>query len=204
MKLMYLSALVLGLVLVAGCKKEQPAAGGGPAPVETPTAAAETPKPPAPAQAAAPSKHPGTEEGAKALLSEFLKPGADYVALSKTLQPTAAEYKAVFASEEMAKKAEEVYGGLWGSIERMPIRPKEGQTELKMWKATTDELKAGTGNSREFPGGYARAAAHLKPGLTVYRWKFVKPGERLGMAFDGLYHINNRWVLMPKPWRITR
>jgi hypothetical protein len=38
----------------------------------------------------------------------------------------------------------------------------------------------------------------------VYRWKFTKPGETLGMAFDGLYQINGRWVLMPKPWRITR
>jgi hypothetical protein len=25
--------------------------------------------------------------------------------------------------------------------------------------------------------------------------------SRLGMAFDGLVHVNGRWVLMPKPWR---
>lgn len=147
--------------------------------------------------------YPGTEEGAKQLLSDFLKPGADYAKLSAALKPTSADYQAVFATAEMAKKAEEVYTKLWEVVGRDPIKPKEGQTELKMWKATTDDLKEGKGNANEFPGGYKRAAAHLKSGLTLYRWKFVKPGETLGMAFDGLYHVNGHWVLMPKPWRIT-
>lgn len=147
---------------------------------------------------------PGTEEGAKALLAELLKPGADNAKLSASLKPTSADYAAVFASAEMAKKAETTYAGLWAAVEKDPIKPKEGQTELKVWKATTDELKAGTGDSNNFPGGYKSAAPHLKSGLTVYRWKFVKPGETLGMAYDGLYHVNGHWVLMPKPWRITR
>lgn len=185
--------------MLAGCSKKQQ-----PAPTQEPAAAKDEPaaKPAAPTPAK--SNFPATEEGAKALLSQFLKPGADLAALSMQLKPTSADYRAVFAAEEMAKRAEQVYGGLWGMVSKRPIGPKPGQTELLLWSATTDELKAGTGNAGKFPGGYKRAAEHLKPGLTVYRWKFVEPGKTLGMAFDGLYNIGGRWVLMPKPWRITR
>jgi hypothetical protein len=181
--------------MLAGCSKKQQ-----PAPTQEPAAAKDEPAAPTPAK----SNFPATEEGAKALLSQFLKPGADLAALSMQLKPTSADYRAVFAAEEMAKRAEQVYGGLWGMVSKRPIGPKPGQTELLLWSATTDELKAGTGNAGKFPGGYKRAAEHLKPGLTVYRWKFVEPGKTLGMAFDGLYNIGGRWVLMPKPWRITR
>ena len=33
------------------------------------------------------------------------------------------------------------------------------------------------------------------------RFKFVTKGQTAGLAFDGLIYVNNRWVLMPKPWR---
>jgi hypothetical protein len=150
------------------------------------------------------SSHPPTEAGAKALLSEFLKPDADRLKLSLALKPTSKDYRAVFATEENAKKAEEAYSKLWEMVNKRPIGPNPGQTEILLWSATTDQLKAGAGNAGHFPGGYKRAAQFLKPGVTVYRWKFVKPGERLGMAFDGLYNIDGRWVLMPKPWRVFR
>jgi len=193
--------VVLAALMITGCKKETPAAtekaaGSDPAPTAQP-AAKETPPP-------AKSDYPASEAGAKALLGAFLKPGANLGALSMQLKPTSADYSAVFSSPEVAKQAEQVYAGLWGMVEKHPIGPKAGQTELLLWSATTDELKAGTGNSDKFPGGYKRVAQHLKPGLTVYRWKFVKPGETLGMAFDGLYNVGGRWVLMPKPWRIVR
>ena len=44
-------------------------------------------------------------------------------------------------------------------------------------------------------------AGQLQSGVTLYRFKFVKPGEGLGMAFDGLVHVNGHWVIIPKPWR---
>jgi hypothetical protein len=49
-----------------------------------------------------------------------------------------------------------------------------------------------------------RVAEHLKPGLTLYRFKFVKPGETVGMAYDGLVHVNGHWVMLPKPWAAAR
>ena len=48
----------------------------------------------------------------------------------------------------------------------------------------------------------ATTSSREKPGLTVYRWKYTKPGEPLGMAYDGLIYVNGHWAWFPKPWRI--
>jgi hypothetical protein len=145
------------------------------------------------------SKFPGTEEGAKQMLNEFLKPGADHAALSKPLRPTKDDYKAVYGADS-ADKLASVYDPAWDKGEAV-LKPNEGQTELKIWSASSEDLKNGTGNAADFPGGYKKVADKLQPGLTLYRFKFVKPGEDLGMAFDGLVFVNGHWVLIPKPWR---
>jgi hypothetical protein len=144
------------------------------------------------------SKYPGTEEGAKQLLGEFLKPGADHATLSKQLRPTKDDYKAVYG--DAADKLAATYDPAWDKGE-LVLKPNEGQTELKLWSASSDDLKNGTGNANEFPGGYKKVADKLQAGITLYRFKFVKPGEDLGMAFDGLVHVNGHWVIIPKPWR---
>jgi hypothetical protein len=147
------------------------------------------------------SSHPATEDGAKALLAEFVKPGADHAALSKNLRPSKDDYAAVF-EPELAAKAEAVYGPAWDGG-AMVIAPKSGQTEIKVFSATSDELKSWTGNAAEFPGGYKDVAAQLKPGVKIYRFKFVEPGQDLGMAYDGLVSVNGNWRIFPKPWRVA-
>lgn len=146
--------------------------------------------------------HPGTPEGAKALLQEFVKPGADCAALSRALRPNKEDYAAVFAGD-MATQAEAGYEPAWNDG-KIVIRPKETQTEVKVWSATTEEIKNGAGNAPEFPGGYQRVAPHLKDGLTLYRFTFVEPGQEYGMAYDGLVYVNGRWAIFPKPWRVMR
>lgn len=32
----------------------------------------------------------------------------------------------------------------------------------------------------------------------------LEPGQTLGMAFDGLVHVNGHWRLFPKPWKALR
>src|SRR5688500_3268166 len=59
------------------------------------------------------SEYPGTEEGARALLTPFLAPGADYAALTKPLRPTTDDYKAIFVDETFASQAEATYGPAW-------------------------------------------------------------------------------------------
>lgn len=204
--------LLLAVLLtfpLGACKKEskpadKPAvAKTADKPADKPAVDKKTPAAAAPA-AVAPAQGEATEEGAKAMLKAFLDPKADRVKLSLALKPQAGDYEKVFTSKEAAAKAAKAYEGLWGSIQRRPVSPRPGQTELLLWGSTTDDLKAGKGNATKFPGGYKRIADQLKPGLKVFRWKFVEPGKTLGMAFDGLYNIDGRWVLMPKPWRALR
>ena len=164
-------------------------------------AATTTTTPRSTAGAATGSTHPATEEGAKALLAEFVKPGADHAALSRQLRPTADDYKAVF-EPDLAAKAESVYGPAWDGGQ-LVVAPKAGQTEVKVFSATSEELKGWTGGASEFPGGYKDVAAQIKPGLKVYRFKFVEPGEDLGMAYDGLVNVNGHWRIFPKPWRVA-
>jgi hypothetical protein len=140
----------------------------------------------------------GDEAGARALLGKFLAPGADHAALSKPLRPATADYGALFDAETAAKLGPQ-YEHHWDK-DPMVIAPKEGQTELKLFAATSEDLVADKGNAHEFPGGWKRVAPHLKPHQTWYRFKFVKPGEDLGMAFDGLTFVNGHWVITPKPW----
>ena len=142
---------------------------------------------------------PGTEAGATSLLKEFVKPGADHAALSKQLRPTAADYAAVFDADSSAKVAA-VYDPAWEGGQ-MIVAPKAGQTEVKVFSATSDEMKSWTGNAAEFAGGWKEVAPKLKPGLKIYRFKFVEPGKDLGMAFDGLIYVNGNWRIFPKPWR---
>jgi hypothetical protein len=145
---------------------------------------------------------PPGEAGAKSLLEQFLKPGANYQALSAPLKPSKADVAAVYQGE-LGEKLATRYDEMWAKTP-MVIKPNPGQTELVLFSATSEELKAGTGKANDFPGGYKRVVQHLKPGLKLYRWKFVKPGETLGMAFDGLVHVNGRWVILPKPWMAAR
>jgi hypothetical protein len=142
---------------------------------------------------------PATDAGATSLLKEFVKPGADHAALSKQLRPTAADYAAVFDADSSTKVAA-VYDSAWDGGQMM-VAPKAGQTEIKVFSATSDEMKSWSGNAAEFAGGWKDVAPKLKPGLKIYRFKFVEPGKDSGMAFDGLIHINGNWRIFPKPWR---
>jgi hypothetical protein len=143
---------------------------------------------------------PGTEEGARALLGSFLKSDADRPSMTRSLRPSTEDYQAIFDGEAVTE-ARAKYEEQW-SQDAYVIEIKEGQTELQFWKATTEELRDWTGDAHQFPGGYRKVADKLKPGLTFYRFKFVKPGDKHGMTYDGLVFVNDHWVLVSKPYRI--
>jgi hypothetical protein len=133
------------------------------------------------------------------MLAEFVKPGADHAALTKPLRPTKADLEAIFEAD-LADKADKMYGPAWDSGE-LVVAPKTGQTEVKVFSATSEEIKSGTGGAAELPGGWKDVAGKLKPGVRIYRFKFVEPGKDSGMAFDGLVYVNGNWRIVPKPWR---
>ena len=173
-----------------------PGATSGAAAAPVPTAA--TPAAPSSVDRKLAAAYPGTEDGAKKLLSQFLAPATDKKALTAALRPDTADYQAIF-TPELAAKIEASQAKMWASGEG--IGAKDDQTELLLSSATADDFKAGNDKADKFPGGYKKLVGKLKPGVVLYRWKFVKPGSTIGMAYDGLAHVNGHWVFIPKPWR---
>jgi hypothetical protein len=148
------------------------------------------------------SKYPGTDDGAKQLVTD-LRTSTDAAGMTKALRPTSADYKAVF-TDELAAKAESGYSKLW-SDPKIAISADPENTEIIINKATTDDIKAWTNDVKmSFPGGYQKVGPFFNPGLTVYQWKYIKPSETSGMSFDGLIYVNNHWAWFPKPYRIAK
>lgn len=148
------------------------------------------------------SKYSGDSSGANDLVKQFVQPNADHAALTQQLKPTKEDYRAIFANEEMATKAESTYAGMWNSPDAV-IKPKPGQTTSKVYSVSSDNIQKGTGLD-EFPGGYKDAGALFKPGLTLYKFDFLEPGAERGMAFDALVYVNGHWRFIPKPWRLAK
>jgi hypothetical protein len=141
---------------------------------------------------------PGTKAHAEAFLTQFVQPNADRVALTASLGPSEAEIRAVYAAP-LAYALVAMYNEMFQP--GVQIGPKTGQTQVLVWMGTTATLRAGDPVLEDFPGGYGDVRGFLQGDYPIVRFKFVKPGESLGMAFDGLIWINDRYVLMPKPWR---
>ncbi len=141
----------------------------------------------------------GNDDGARALLAQFVAPNADHLALTRSLRPTSADYKTMFDAKT-ASKIEAAQAKDWDSNKAV-IKPKAAQTEIKVWSATGADLAKGTGNAKEFPAGYKKVAKHLAPSVLFFRFKFVEPGKDTGTAYDGLAFVNGHWAIAPKPWR---
>ena len=153
--------------------------------------------------AAAPEPAAATEQGgsradAEHLLRQFLQPGANLAVLTGALKPGAADVRAVYA-EPLASKLIETYDTMF--TPGVQFGPKPDQTELLIYHTTTGALKGGWPGDGQFPGGYGQVLRYFVGDQPIVRFKFVKPGETIGLAFDGLIFVNGKWVLMPKPWR---
>ncbi|MBI2390798.1 MAG: hypothetical protein HYV09_14505 [Deltaproteobacteria bacterium] len=142
----------------------------------------------------------GDEGGAKKLLTKLMEEEDSRLELTQALLPQDDDYEAVF-KEDAVEDARKGYKKLFEKFSDAKIEPKKGQTELKLFSATADDLKDGSGDAKNFPGGYKKVAPKMKKDVTVYAWKFVQPGESSGMAYDGLVHVNGHWAWFPKPWR---
>ncbi|WP_158710143.1 hypothetical protein [Streptomyces katrae] len=142
--------------------------------------------------------YPNTDAGFRKLIMA-VRFGEDVVA---SLEPNSADYAAVF-EPEFAAKAEKMYEEWIWSKPPATLDVAREKTEIKVAKATTDDLRNWPNQpSEEFPLGYEKVAPYLKPGTTIYRWKYLEPGEVLGKAYDGMAYVNGRWVWFPKLWRV--
>ena len=150
---------------------------------------------------ASPTSYDGVLNSARGLLRKFFTPGADYVALTASLKPTAKDIRSVYA--------EPLASALVARNERMfkpgiAIRPKPEHETFLVLLSTTKKLQQGHADLNKFPGGYKKVRRYFIKNVPIARFKFVKRGEKLGLAFDGLMFVNGRWVLIPKPWRALK
>ena len=72
-----------------------------------------------------------------------------------------------------------------------PVEPMPDTVELNPSAIGIDpEVPAVHGLTESLLGSRQSSTVHV-----------VKPGETLGMAFDGLAFVNGHWRIFPKPWR---
>ncbi len=122
------------------------------------------------------------------------------------MEPTLAQYEAVFKDKAMAKAYHDKNKEQWGKFKaggKMPIPIKPEQTELKILEATTEDFLAKNERAKAFPGGYSKAQI-FKPKLKAYGAKFIKPGEKYGFSLNAFYFVGGKWVFIPKPWKAGR
>ena len=113
------------------------------------------------------------------------------------------------------RQAKEIHVSLLQEIEQAGRAVHWTYANLVLWAAgtqgvtitngaTVDELKNGTGKSASCPAAWKDIVDQLNPSITVYCFKFVKPGETLGMTYDGLIFVNGHWAMFPKPFKALR
>jgi hypothetical protein len=152
-----------------------------------------------------PVKHadfPNTPEGAKALVSQLVAPGVDQRAITQTLQPDLEDYDELFIPDT-ARKLRHEYEELWEEGKGGVYIP-DGRTEVKLWKTNTEELLAGKGQDQACVDSYKGMAKLMKPGVTVYCFKFQKPGEIMGSAYDGLIYVRGHWAIFAKAEKVLQ
>ena len=156
--LLLATVLLLGGALLFGGCRGSGTSGPGASPATSPAGASTSPSTLA---------QTGTEEAARELLVQFVKPGADTAALTKTLMPTDADYLAVF-DESSVTGAREHYAKMWSSM-GSGIAPKDGQTEVILTSGHHERLQDRNGQG---PGVSGRLEAC---GAPTEGWRDLVP-----------------------------
>ena len=117
-----------------------------------------------------------------------------YIHIAEEWKPDKEDFHAAFV--EGAEEAHQGYQRLWKTT---PVpQSKRGHTQIRIWAATPDMILS----TRVFPGGYKHIVHRLSPNTIWIVWKFTRPGETLGMAYNGLVWLGDRFKFFPKAWRM--
>ena len=142
-----------------------------------------------------------TKDSVRELLQLFLEPGADKASLFELVRPTRADYSAVF-TDPIAAELYETHRKLFETGDLITASPR--QTSLIVVIGTTSDLIDRTPNASVFAGGWDVMRSYLKRDIPLVTFSFVRPGETLGIRYDGLFYVGTRWVLMPTPWQFIK
>jgi len=121
------------------------------------------------------------------------------VALFESLKVNYEDCLEIVLSEEDAWALWKYAKLTYHKIDINAIQAKPGQTELIIQSTNTRQLKQGI--DINLPRGYHSVASKFKDNLVIYTFCYVSPGSSIGMHFDGLVFIRNKWGFIPKMWR---
>jgi hypothetical protein len=117
------------------------------------------------------------------------------------LRPQPRDYDKVF-SAAACPLAREAYDALWSQPAALFRPPAPEQTELQVFVAPAGLLDSGVDLVLPFPTGYRAIAALLDPHRTWVCWRYTRPGQTAGLAYDGLVWCDDHWAWFPKPYRV--
>ncbi len=132
------------------------------------------------------------------MLEDFLASGGSLAQFIESLKPRAEDIHAVY-KEPLASNLVILYEEMYKSISNLRMFPEHNAVISDF--STTMKLKNDEAELKKFPKGFAKVLDYFAGDFPIATFKFVKLGEDMGSSFSGLVYVNNRWVLMPKPWR---
>lgn len=118
----------------------------------------------------------------------------------RALRPRDADFEKAFV-EPACNTAREAYAALWERDVEV-TSPRGASCTGHVHVAPAGMLVEDNELSWHFPGGYRAVAKLLDPHRVWVAWKYVKPGEKSGMSYDGLVWCDDHWAWFPKPYRV--
>ena len=103
------------------------------------------------------------------------------------LRPSAGQIMRIAATNEDAKLLATYVEKMFAALPAGGLLVGPKQTEIQVASGLSS--------------GYADAAAHFRPGVTIYAVKYSAPGDILGASIDGLIPMDGAWVMIPNAWQ---
>lgn len=145
------------------------------------------------------------------LAAEYLQLFAIYsrefaLQFTYAFRPVHRDYEMIFQPEKAHKLFDAYESEFWSCPESCMIETGNfNRTEMLVTSFSTQMLRDGDEAALDsLPGGYSDVVPHYRTDTDILLMKvsFVEPGEPYGMDYDGFYFLNQRFIWIPKPWRI--
>ena len=118
----------------------------------------------------------------------------------ESMRPRADDFERVFRPD-IAGAVRTAFEELWREPPAME-RLDSGEMTLRVDAAPAGMLGDDNELSKHFPGGYRALAPYLVPNRIWFVWRYIRPGDKSGMRYDGVVMLDDRWVWFPKAYRV--
>lgn len=130
---------------------------------------------------------------------KFLQPEIDLNKLIEKSQPNIYDCKRIFRGEfaiEFYKNSNDFF------LEKDKIDSLEEFNFIDYTCVSTEELEIGV----DFAGGMTTLAKNyaFRKGIEFYAIHFKRDNEEYGLTLPVWCYIDERWILLPKPWRMIK